>query len=85
MKELELYLSERSVTFSGRNKASLVELCQAAHELGLEVDPDGLIEDRGEVILSKLTLNDGRQLTNPVLLKPTDYHNDINILQSFAS
>ena len=32
----------------------LVELCAAAHELGFEIDPDGLGEDRHEIIQDKL-------------------------------
>ena len=33
-----------------------MELCEAAEELGIDIDPDGLVEDREEIISSKLTL-----------------------------
>ncbi len=46
VKELHLYLKERGVPYGRLLKQSLVELCNLAAEIGLEVDPDGLIEDR---------------------------------------
>ena len=43
VKELQKYLKERSVTFSDLRKAELVEICEAADRLGIDVDPDGRI------------------------------------------
>ena len=43
VKELQKYLKERSVTFSDLWKAELVEICEAADRLGIDVDPDGRI------------------------------------------
>jgi hypothetical protein len=43
VKELQKYLKERGVTFSDLRKAELVEICEAADRLGIDVDPDGLI------------------------------------------
>ena len=92
VKELEGYLKERGVGVSGSKKATLIELCIAACELQIEVDPDGLVEDRAEVINNKLTL-DGQLLTNPTLLNCTHDMTDIprisiidiyNYLVSFA-
>ena len=75
VKELESYLKERCVSVSNSRKASLVQLCAAAAELDIEVDPDGLVEDRAEVIQQKLTL-DVQQLTNPSILR--EFTNDLS-------
>ena len=74
VKELESYLKERGVSVSGTRKAGLVQLCDSAHELKIEVDPDGLVEDRADVIKDKLIL-DNKQLSNPSILK--EYSNDM--------
>ena len=70
VKTLQAYLKERAVVTAGYLKAGLVELCAAAHELGIEIDPDGLVEDRHEVIQDKLKTDFG-ELILPTLL--TDY------------
>ena len=48
------FLRNRGVAFSSYLKAGLVELCEAAEELGIDIDPDGLVEDREEIISSNL-------------------------------
>ena len=54
VKTLQAYLRERAVVIAGYLKAGLVELCAAAHELGTEINPDGLIEDKHECIQDKI-------------------------------
>jgi hypothetical protein len=81
VKQLESYLKERCVSVSKSRKATLVQLCAAADELDIEVDPDGLVEDRAEVIQEKLAL-DGQQLTNPSILP--DFTNDISVLPQIS-
>ena len=54
---LQKFLQERGVVFSGARKLALVELCLLANSLGLELDPGGLKEDRTEVVSAKLTRN----------------------------
>jgi hypothetical protein len=56
VKELQKYLKERSVTFSDLWKAELVEICEAADRLGIDVDPDGLLEDREDILREKLLI-----------------------------
>ena len=48
-----------------REKKELVELCEAANETWIEVDPDGLLENREEVIKKKLVTPDNTVLQNP--------------------
>ena len=51
-----------------REKNELVELCKAANETGIEVDPYGLLENREEVIhKKKLVTPDKTVLQNPEL------------------
>jgi len=68
VRELQNILQSYGVTFSGQKKCDLISLCNLAVEVGLTVDPDGLVEDREEVLLGKLTTHDGLLLTNPQLL-----------------
>ena len=70
VKCLQNYLKERGVTYSGLRKASLEQLCIQAKELGIEIDPDGLVENREEIISHKLQVP-GEQviLENPSSLK----------------
>ena len=49
----------------------------AAEQLGIEVDPDGLIEDKHEIVSSKLRV-EGGELEIPPLL--SDYSTNIGIL-----
>ena len=65
MRGLQDYLRERGVVISGIRRASLEDLCLRASEIGLEVDPDGLLEDRTEILQSKLTTPNGVILQNP--------------------
>ena len=54
---------------SNHLKAKLVELCEAAEDLGIDIDPDGLVEDREYVIASKLKIpNTDQTLTLPNFL-----------------
>ena len=55
---LKQYLKDRGVVFSDQRKPALVKLCENASELEIEVDPDGLVEDRAEVIRQKLCFAD---------------------------
>ena len=58
------------MVISGQRKLELTELCSVAREISLDVDPDGLVENRTEVISEKLT--DGTMLfANPALLQGT--------------
>ena len=59
-------------------KAGLLELCITAEQLGVEVDPDGLIGDRH---VSKLTVEGGEHEIPPLL---SDYSTNIGILQRFS-
>lgn len=52
--ELQTFLIQRGVVVSGRKKIELVELCELAKEVSLVFDPDGLFEDREEVVREKL-------------------------------
>lgn len=62
--ELQKYLRERGVPCANIRKAELQELCNLAGEIGLQVDPEACVEDREEVIGSKLIDGETR-LTNP--------------------
>ena len=46
VKQLQQILRDRGVSFASHNKAVLVDLCQAALELNIPLDPDGIFEDR---------------------------------------
>jgi hypothetical protein len=58
VRELQLYLKDRGVTYTNELKASLVQLCSDAESMGLEIDPDGLHEDRAEILAKKLAIGD---------------------------
>ena len=60
VKELQVHLKAHGVTISKLTKAPLIELCKAAKEIGLCIDPDGLTEDREEVINDKVTIDWGQ-------------------------
>ena len=49
LKVLQQYLRARGVVISNQRKLDLVRLCEAAEEIGIEVDHDGLLEDREEI------------------------------------
>ena len=54
VKELQAYLKARGVVTSNHLKAGLVELCERAEDLGIEIDPDGLVEDKEDYIISSI-------------------------------
>lgn len=81
VKELQHYLKERGeLTFSNCKKIELIDLCNYAAHVNIEVDPDGLVEDGEEVLRTKLCVN-GRTLVNPQLLDATG---DMSLLTSFS-
>lgn len=67
--ELQTFLKERGVSHSSLRKVNLEELCEQAETLGLKVDPDYILEDRQEVLNSKLCIDDGYILPNPEMLR----------------
>ena len=72
VKVLQQYLSARGVVIANQRKFDLVRLCEAAEDIGIEVDPDGLLEDREEILKEKLTTHDNERLKNPVLEVKSD-------------
>ena len=77
VRELQLYLKDRGVTYTNELKASLVQLCSDAESMGLEIDPDGLHEDRAEILAKKFAIGDVT-LQCPTLQK--NYTDNIAIL-----
>ena len=65
VKKLQNYLKSRGVIFADQRKAGLVELCEKAEEVGIDIDPDGLLEDRNENLKGKLTTPNNNSLPNP--------------------
>lgn len=57
------------MTFARGIKVNLIELCVKAAELGIQVDPDGLLEDRDIVINEKVTTPTGIVLEHPDKIK----------------
>ena len=53
VQELQNFLKLRGVLITGQRKLDLVRLCQAAQEISIEIDPDGFLEEREEVIGGK--------------------------------
>ena len=70
VKVLQQYLRARGV--ANQRKLDLVRLCEAAEEIGIELDPDGLLEDREEILKKKSTTHDNEMLKNPVLEVKSD-------------
>ena len=59
---LQKYLQQRGVTYSGKRKEDLVQICQACSAISLQTDPDFACHDSARDLKKKLTdLN----LTNP--------------------
>ena len=52
--ELQNFLKFRGVLITWQRKLDLVRLYQAAQEISIEIDLDGFLEDREEVIGEKL-------------------------------
>ena len=75
--QLQSFLKERGVIVASLRKAELHDLCEAAIEIGIQFDPDGLNEDRDCVLNEKLLLKDKGFMTNPALLEGD---NDLSIL-----
>ena len=67
---LQKFLKDRDVPCANERKAALEDLVIACQSLNLPVDPDGLLEDRSEVMLEKLRF-EGGELPNPTCLIPT--------------
>ena len=66
------FLKSRGVPYSGVKKATLEHLAELAAEINIEIDPDGLLEDREEVLRNKLNLlEDGESLPHPSSLTST--------------
>ena len=66
--DLQEYLRKRGVAVGNNKKVELEELYRLSEEVGLEIDPEGYIEDRKEAIESKLIGGD-TVLPNPGLVK----------------
>jgi hypothetical protein len=47
-----------NISLSCVRKLDLVRLCEAAEEIGIELDPDCLLEDREEILKGKSTTHD---------------------------
>ena len=56
VQELHNFLKLRGVLITGLRKLDLVRLCQAAHNISIEIDPDGFLEDKEEFIGEKLKI-----------------------------
>ena len=69
LRDLQNFLKLRGVSFSNSRKTDLVELCATASSLDIEVDPDGMIEDRSDVLTEKLTNDTGEILVSPQLIQ----------------
>ena len=81
VKELQNYLKERGVTFSDLRKTELVEICEAADRLGIDVDHDGLLEDREDILRETLLIPEELMLSNPETVKGSQ---DLRILPPFT-
>ncbi|RUS91124.1 hypothetical protein EGW08_001149, partial [Elysia chlorotica] len=65
--ELQEHLKARGIVTSGMKRGELSDLCARAREFDVLVDPDGLTEDRHEVLSSKLCV-DRLSLKNPAII-----------------
>ena len=67
---LQQFLKGRGVSVNSQRKQEFIFLCQAADRLSIEIDPDGLLEDRTSVVTRKLTVPVGTEtLPLPTLLR----------------
>ena len=55
---LQSFLVDRGVVVTGLRKAELSDLVSKARDIDLDFDPDGLYEDREDVISAKLSDGD---------------------------
>ena len=60
---------QNAIVTAGYLKSGLAKLCAAAHELGIEIDPDGLVEDKHEVIQDKLKTSCGELMCGKSLVE----------------
>ena len=65
VKELQKYLKDMDVSFLDSRRIELFDLCKATERLGIEVDPDGLLEDRDDILREKMTAHDNDLSANP--------------------
>ena len=79
---LQKYLKDHGVTFSGYRKNELVELCQGAEELNLEVDPNFFLCDLAEEVDQKLNIN-GSKIHNPSLLNGSSDLSNLPTINQF--
>ena len=82
VKQLQEYLKERGVITSNMRKQQLIKLCETASSLNIEVDPDGIHEDKSKNIRNKLTTKDDIELKVPFLCDTTD---DLFVLPSYLN
>ena len=81
--QLTAYLRERGISCAKNNKAALEELVAAARQLDLEVDPDGILEDREPVIREKLSpFSDKPSLASPETL---DCESDLSQIPNLST
>ena len=84
VKELQKVLSERGVSFGNEKKAALELLVEKAFEHNIEVDPDGLLEDREEVLADKLRLEQpGEMLANPEFITCTTDITQVPLINAY--
>ena len=69
LREIQNFLKLRGIIFSNTKKADLIELCDIAASLNIEVDPDGMVEDRSDILKQKLTTDTGENLVSPQLIE----------------
>ena len=50
VQKLQNFLKLRGVLITWQRKLDLMRFCQAAHEISIEIDPGGFLEEREEVI-----------------------------------
>ena len=75
--QLQSYLKARGVSVTNKRKYELIQLCKVACEMDIELDPDGIQEDKLKTKQSKLCFKDGTNLKDPGTL---DGVNDLSIL-----
>ena len=80
--DLQKYLRDRGVVYSGYKKNELVELCQEAKHLDLPTDPDFFGVNQREEMLGKLLVNGGT-ITNPEILKGSLDLSSLPLLNQF--
>ena len=68
VKELQDFLKARGVITANSRKYELVKLCEAAVEINLETDPDGL-QVESNWINEKLKTIDGQMIKNPAIIQ----------------